>query len=97
MDALTMRSRPGIVCSAVTVDLAKVVLHSTTSDIRAVAHDAAGNIYVAGELRGGDFQAVRPIQTDGGLFLMKLNASGDVLLGTPLGTHGSATCSEVSR
>ena len=74
-------------CSAVSVDLARIVLHSTTSEIRGVAHDAAGNIYVSGMLRDGEFQPVRPLQTDGGLFLMKLSGSGAVLLATPLGTQ----------
>ena len=77
------------ICPAVSVDLAQLVLRSNTSEIRGSAHDAAGNIYLAGHLRFDDLTAVRPLQSEGGLFLIKLSPAGEVLLATPLGTHPS--------
>lgn len=77
-------------CGAVSIDLARVILHSTDAEIRAVAHDGTGNIYVAGQLLGGAFQSTRPLQAHGGLFLIKLNSSGNVVFATSVGTHDVA-------
>jgi hypothetical protein len=45
-----------------------------------IAIDGNGNAYVTGETFSGDFPLMNPIQTSGGAFITKLNATGSALV-----------------
>ncbi|HEY1339555.1 MAG TPA: SBBP repeat-containing protein [Bryobacteraceae bacterium] len=78
------------------VEFSRYLAAVPDASVVGVATDAAGNIFLAGTVRGPGFPLVRPLQTHGVIFLAKLDPSGTNLLYSTLLGSGSAAADSVS-
>src|SRR2546427_9081115 len=86
---LVMSAVAQTLCAATSVLFSRRFDERTEAYARDVKTDAAGNIYLCGSARTSGFPLVRPIQTTGSMFLMKLDLAGNIMFSTMLGADNT--------